>query len=79
MAAMTHSDIHSHQSHHGAHVPAPGSGAAGTHHHHAPSTPHPAQVAPWSMLRQSLAGRLGLAVILSAALWGLVWLAMRPA
>lgn len=48
-------------------------------HHHAPETPHPAQRATVSLLRMTLAERLGLAILLSVGLWGLVWLAMRPA
>ncbi|MGB3446862.1 MAG: hypothetical protein WBA48_09215 [Xanthobacteraceae bacterium] len=47
-------------------------------HHHAPEAPHPAQRATVSLLRMTLAERLGLAVLLSVGLWGLVWLAMRP-
>jgi hypothetical protein len=63
---MTHSHVH--QRH----------GQAGAHHH-APDAPHPAQQATVSLLRMTLAERLGLALLLSAGLWGLVWLAMRPA
>ena len=44
-----------------------------------PDAPHPAQQATVSLLRMTLAERLGLALLLSAGLWGLVWLAMRPA
>lgn len=54
-------------------------GAAGAHHHHAPDAPHPAQPATVSLLRMTLAERLGLAILLSAGLWGLVWLMARPA
>jgi len=39
--------------------------------------PHPAQVAPWSILRMTVAARLGAAVAVSAGLWAVVWLAMR--
>jgi hypothetical protein len=66
---------HLHTHHHGglhAH------GAAGAHHH-APEAPHPAQRATVSLLRMTLVERLGVAILLSVGLWGLVWLAMRPA
>jgi hypothetical protein len=46
-------------------------------HHHDPLTPHPAQPAPWSILRMTLPARLGLAVAISAAMWAIVLLAMR--
>jgi hypothetical protein len=46
-------------------------------HSHGPASPHPAQAAPWSILRMAVAGRLGAAVIVSAGLWAIVWLAMR--
>jgi hypothetical protein len=39
--------------------------------------PHPAQTAPWSILRMTVLSRLSAAVALSAGLWGIVWLAMR--
>jgi hypothetical protein len=62
---------HSHDHHHG-----PG------HHHghvhsHGPATPHPAQAAPWSILRMTVAARLGAAVAVSAGLWAVVLVAMR--
>jgi hypothetical protein len=51
------------------------------HHHHAhshgPATPHPAQAAPWSILRMTVAGRLAAALVASAGLWAVVLLAMR--
>lgn len=62
---------HTH-SHHG-HVHGPGEG-----HHHAPAMPHPAQAAPWSILRMPLLGRLGAAIAVSAVMWGMVLIAMRP-
>lgn len=70
--------VHSHTHHHdgGAHVHA--HGPAGVHRH-APEVPHPAQAATRSLFRMTLGQRLGLAILLSVALWGLVWLAMRPA
>ncbi|NVN85351.1 MAG: hypothetical protein HXX15_04595 [Rhodopseudomonas sp.] len=46
-------------------------------HSHTPATPHPAQRAPWSLLRMTLAARLGVALALSAGLWALVLTAMR--
>jgi hypothetical protein len=62
---MTHSPPHGH-SHHGQ-----------THaHSHGPS-PHPAQAAPWSILRMTVLARLGAALAVSAGLWALVLLAMR--
>jgi hypothetical protein len=50
------------------------------HHHvhsHGPAAPHPAQVAPWSILRMPVAARLAAALGLSACLWAIVLLAMR--
>jgi hypothetical protein len=47
------------------------------HHSHDPAVPHPAQAAPWSILRMTVAARLAAAVAVSAGLWGIVWLAMR--
>jgi hypothetical protein len=46
-------------------------------HRHGPASPHPAQAAPWSLLRMALLSRLGAAVAVSAGLWAVVWLAMR--
>ena len=46
-------------------------------HSHGPASPHPAQAAPWSILRMTVAARLGAAVAVSAGLWAVVWLAMR--
>jgi hypothetical protein len=46
-------------------------------HRHGPATPHPAQAAPWSILRMTLASRLGAAVVVSAGLWAVVLMAMR--
>jgi hypothetical protein len=64
---MTHPHSHSHGDDHG-HVHA---------HSHGPATPHPAQTAPWSILRMTLVSRLGAALVVSAALWAVVLLAMR--
>ena len=50
------------------------------HHHahsHGPSSPHPAQAAPWSILRMTVFARLGAALAVSAGLWAVVLLAMR--
>ena len=50
------------------------------HHHahtHGPATPHPAQAAPWSILRMTVAARLGAALAVSAGLWAVVLVAMR--
>ncbi|GAB1715096.1 MAG: hypothetical protein NTAFB05_01380 [Nitrobacter sp.] len=46
-------------------------------HTHGPSTPHPAQAVPWSILRMALMMRLGAALAVSAGLWTAVLLAMR--
>ena len=62
----SHGQGHHHDHHHG-HV----------HHSHDPATPHPAQAAPWSILRMTVAARLAAAIAVSAGLWGIVWLAMR--
>jgi hypothetical protein len=58
---------HDHSHHHGhAHS-----------HSHGPAAPHPAQAAPWSILRMPVASRLAAAFAVSAGLWAIVWLAMR--
>ena len=63
--AHTHSHGHNH-------------GHAHSHpHSHDPATPHPAQAAPWSILRMTVVGRLAAALALSAALWAVVLVAMR--
>jgi hypothetical protein len=46
-------------------------------HSHGPAMPHPAQAAPWSILRMTVVARLAAALAVSAGLWGIVWLAMR--
>ena len=46
-------------------------------HSHGPASPHPAQAAPWSILRMAVLARLGAALLVSAGLWAIVWLAMR--
>jgi hypothetical protein len=62
VAPMPHSHTHDH-SHHA--------------HSHGPATPHPAQAAPWSILRMTVAARLAAALTVSAALWAVVLVAMR--
>jgi hypothetical protein len=46
-------------------------------HSHGPASPHPAQAAPWSILRMTVVSRLGAALAASAALWAVVWMSMR--
>jgi hypothetical protein len=70
---MAHSHSHDHSHHHG-HTHGHGHGHA---HSHAASTPHPAQPAPWSILRMTVAARLGAALAVSAGLWLVVLVAMR--
>ncbi|MES2031324.1 MAG: hypothetical protein V4477_19255 [Pseudomonadota bacterium] len=71
---MAHSHSHSHGHDH-SHGHAQGHGHT---HSHGPASPHPAQPAPWSILRMTLPARLGAALAVSAALWAVVLLAMRP-
>jgi hypothetical protein len=50
------------------------------HHHghsHGPATPHPAQVAPWSILRMTVLARVAAALAVSVGLWAVVLVAMR--
>jgi hypothetical protein len=61
-----------HHHHHGAQDPACDHG-----HSHGVLAPHPASAVLPSLLRLSLAGRLGIAGFASALLWGAVWFAMR--
>ena len=61
-----HSHSHSHSHDHAHH-----------HAHSHGSAPHPAQVAPWSILRMTVLARLAAAAAVSAGLWAVVWLAMR--
>ncbi len=46
-------------------------------HAHGPASPHPAQAAPWSILRMAVPSRLAAALAVIAGLWTVVWLAMR--
>jgi hypothetical protein len=62
ISAMSHSHTHDHAHH---------------THSHGPATPHPAQAAPWSILRMTVAARLAAALAVSAALWAVVLVAMR--
>jgi hypothetical protein len=64
---------HSHSPDHGHHH-----GHTHSHaHSHGPATPHPAQAAPWSILRMTVVSRIGAALLVSAALWAIVLIAMR--
>ena len=42
-------------------------------HCHGPATPHPAQAAPWSILRMTVPARLAAALAVSAGLWASCW------
>jgi len=46
-------------------------------HSHGAASPHPAQAAPWSILRMPVASRLLAATAVSVCLWAIVWLAAR--
>ncbi|WP_398467186.1 hypothetical protein [Tardiphaga sp.] len=72
---MAHAHSHDHDHRHG-HDHSHAHGHA--HHSHDPASPHPAQPSPWSILRMSLPGRLAAALVVSAGLWAVVLLAMRP-
>src|ERR1700751_2077601 len=61
-----HHHGHGHQHHHHEHA-----------HSHGASSPHPAQAAPWSILRMAGWARLASALAVSAALWAAVLLGMR--
>jgi len=65
MAFPSPSHSHDHDHHHG-HA-----------HSHGLASPHPAQQVTWSILRMTVISRLGAAVAVAAALWAIVWLAMR--
>jgi len=68
--SMVHAHSHDHDHHHHHHH-------HGHAHSHGPASPHPAQAAPWSILRMTVLSRLAAALSVSAGLWGIVWLAMR--
>jgi len=60
---------HDHHHHHGhGHIHS---------HSHGSASPHPAQAAPWSILRMHATSRFIAALAVSAGLWAIVWLAMR--
>jgi hypothetical protein len=65
---MMYSDTHGHDHGPAGHIHA---------HSHGPASPHPPQVAPWSILRMTVVSRVGAALAVSAVLWTIVWLAMR--
>ncbi|MBR0991748.1 hypothetical protein JQ580_13615 [Bradyrhizobium japonicum] len=71
----SHAHHHDHADGHG-HGHAHGLNHSHAHVHDAAS-PHPAQAAPWSILRMTMAGRLAAALAVCAVLWGVVFLAMR--
>jgi hypothetical protein len=74
---QAHPAEHRHGHSHG-HSHAHGHPHAHAHgHSHGPSSPHPAQAAPWSILRMAAVSRLAAAGVVAAALWAIVWLAMR--
>ncbi|MDA9407566.1 MULTISPECIES: hypothetical protein [unclassified Bradyrhizobium] len=78
--AASHSHHHGHAHGHSGHSHGHSHdhGHDHTHAHvHDAASPHPAQDAPWSILRMTMAGRLAAAVAVCAALWGIVFLAMR--
>jgi len=64
---MAHTHTHDH--HHHGHAHPHG-------HSHAPHA-HPAQTAHWSILRMPVPARLSAALMVSACLWAVIWLAMR--
>jgi hypothetical protein len=69
MPPVSHPGAHSHDHEH-----AHGHSHA---HSHGPASPHPAQPVSWSILRMTVIARFAAAVGVSAALWAVVWLAMR--
>ncbi|MGY8708395.1 hypothetical protein RAD16_21880 [Bradyrhizobium sp. 18BD] len=80
-ASHAHHNDHAHGQPHGhshGHSHDHAHGHDHTHAHvHDAASPHPAQDAPWSILRMTMAGRLSAAVAVCAVLWGIVFLAMR--
>jgi hypothetical protein len=78
--AASHSHRHDHAHGHSGHSHDHGHSHGHDHTHahvHDAASPHPAQDAPWSILRMTMAGRLSAAVAVCSVLWGIVWLAMR--
>jgi hypothetical protein len=49
------------------------------HHHHHPGAGHPPATVSPSILRMSMVERLGLAAVMIAALWGMVFWAVKGA
>lgn len=78
-ASHAHHHDHAHGHSHGhSHDHGHSHGHDHTHAHvHDAASPHPAQDAPWSILRMTLAARVSAAMAVCAVLWGIVWLAMR--
>ncbi|MGJ4998127.1 hypothetical protein ACQR0Z_27140 [Bradyrhizobium sp. HKCCYLS3077] len=75
---MTQSALPSHGHSHAHDAQGHGHGHNHGHaHSHGPAAPHPAQPAPWSILRMPVTVRLGAALAASAVLWVIVILAMR--
>jgi ABC-type Zn2+ transport system substrate-binding protein/surface adhesin len=79
--AASHAHHHDHSQGHSqghSHDHAHSQGHDHSHAHvHDAASPHPAQAAPWSILRMTLVARLAAAVAVCAVLWGVVFLAMR--
>ncbi len=75
MDAITDTHGHSHSGHHHGHAHHHGDGLHS--HAHGPLSPHPPSALPVSLLRWSLASRLGVAALATAVLWGVVLIAMR--
>ncbi len=75
MDARTDPHAHGHSGHHHGHAHHHGDGHHS--HSHGPLSPHPPSVLPVSLLRWSLASRLGVAALATVALWGVVLIAMR--
>ncbi|QOZ74817.1 hypothetical protein XH83_04785 [Bradyrhizobium sp. CCBAU 53351] len=78
-ASHAHHHDHAHGHSHGhSHAHGHSHGHDHTHAHvHDAASPHPAQEAPWSILRMTMAARLAAALAVCAVLWGVVFLAMR--
>lgn len=77
-ASHVHRDDHAPAHSHGHHPHGHDHSHTHTHAHvHDAASPHPAQAAPWSILRMTMAGRLAAALAVCTVLWGVVLLAMR--
>ena len=78
--AASHSHRHDHAHDHSGHSHDHGHSHGHDHTHahvHDAASPHPAQDAPWSILRMTMAARFSAALAVCAVLWGIVFLAMR--